>query len=135
MDGTQITLGVLAIIAAAFSGGFFTKRLDKRSNKDEKDEANRADLRRIQADENEELREWWKGELKELKESLRAATEAENSWRMKFWELLGRQQATEAELAALRPKFIEAVQNAQAYLVELETYRARARLEMKQGGE
>lgn len=105
------------------AGGVGLELVKRFFSNSDKDTELRADLRRVQIDENASIRRELQDETKRLREEIREVDKQMDSWRQKYHELQGAFDAMKAELDAIRPSYFKLMGDYQAKLLEVEVLR------------
>lgn len=111
------------VLASIFGGSLLTKLTERLFSKKDDQEDNRAELRKLQLDENAAIRNELRDEVGILRKEIRDVDAQLDQWRQKYHELAGKYDATSAELAHMRKRYFELMQDHQAMLLEVEVLR------------
>lgn len=124
MNSDTLVPIVIAILGVV-GGGFGVKWLDRKDKKTENHEENKAELKKIAAESEAQMRAELRGDVERMERKLDQVQSQEETYRIKYWEEVGAKAACQSELAALRPRFIETVQENQVLLAKVSSLTAQ----------
>ena len=113
----------LQIFLALLGGGIGVELVRRFFSKTDTGEERRADIRKVQVEENASIRRELQEETRRLREEIREVDKQMDTWRQKYHELQGAFNAMKAELDAIRPSYYKLMGDYQAKLLEVEVLR------------
>lgn len=122
MSGDSV---VLLVLGGLLSGGIGLKLLERFFATKDGTEKETAAIKAIQVSEHEAMRQELQQMIDKMEAKMEKIQDDESIWRTKYWEAQGARAAQESELVTFRSRNGELIQQNQALIAEVETYKIK----------
>lgn len=117
---------VVLVVGSVLTGGVGLRLVERLFSNTDNSKKETAALKRLEVSAEESIREELRKVEADLRATVRQAEQAEAQWRTQYFEAIGFKQASETELAVLKPKLISYIQQNQVLIAENETLKLKA---------
>lgn len=121
-DGSSV---VLLVLGGLLSGGIGLKLLERFFTSKDGTQKETAAIKAIQVSEHEAMRQELQQMIDKMEAKMEKIQDDESIWRTKYWEAQGARAAQESELVTFRSRNGELIQQNQALIAEVETYKIK----------